>query len=48
MRIKYFKYFYGNTIGPEDLLSFKAEIIAETSIGVVDDRKNEFGKGSSK
>ena len=48
MRIKYFKHFMGILLGPEALFSFKAEIIAETSVGVVDDRKNEFGKGSSK
>ena len=38
----------GILLGPDAVLSFKAEIIAETSVGVIYDTKNEFGKGSPK
>ena len=29
-------------------MSFKEELLAETTVGVVDDRNNGFGKGSPK
>jgi len=40
--------FMGILLGSEALLSFKEEIMAETSVGVVHGRKNESGKGSPK